>query len=233
MIRARVLAVLEGEDPVYGRSVAFGLNALIILSAIAIALETVPWIHEHYSGPLLVFEIFAIAVFASEYVLRVWVMRPWYGYVFSVGGLIDLISFLPSLLLLGSDWRAVRILRLLRLFRLFKLLRYTRAIDRMSDAVDRIKTELAIFSMLTVAVLYLAAVGIYHFEHEAQPEAFGSIPESLWWAVATLTTVGYGDVYPVTAGGRAFTGFILFIGLGIVAVPTGLIASALTRSEQD
>jgi voltage-gated potassium channel len=233
MTRDRVLAILEGEDPAWGRSVAFGLNALIVLSAIAIALETVPWFYERFAGAFLAFEILAITVFASEYVLRVWVMRPWYKYVFSVGGLIDLISFLPSLLLLGSDWRAVRILRLLRLFRLFKLLRYTRAIDRMGEAVERVKTELAIFSMLTVGVLYLAAVGIYHFEHDAQPEAFGSIPESMWWAVATLTTVGYGDVYPVTPGGRAFTGFILFIGLGIVAVPTGLIASALTREEKD
>ena len=92
------------------------------------------------------------------------------------------------------------------------------------------KDEGLIFLFSTTLVLYLAAAGIYHFEHEAQPDTFGPIPESLWWAVATLTTVGYGDAYPVTAGGRVFTAVILLCGMGIVAVPAGLVATALTRA---
>ena len=95
------------------------------------------------------------------------------------------------------------------------------------------KEEFVLFGFVTLILLYLTAVGIYYFENNAQPEAFKSIFHSLWWAVATLTTVGYGDVYPVTVGGRVFTFFILMIGLGIVAVPAGLLATALTQVRAD
>ena len=103
---------------------------------------------------------------------------------------------------------------------------------RFGKAVSYAKEEAFIFLLATIILLFLAAVGIYYFEHEAQPEQFGSIPHSLWWAVTTLTTVGYGDVYPVTVGGRFFTFFILMCGLGIVAVPAGLVAAALSKVRQ-
>ena len=106
-------------------------------------------------------------------------------------------------------------------------MRLTIAPDRLKAALGEVREELAVFGLLALIVIYLAGVGIYHFEHAVQPEAFGSIPDSLWWAVVSLTTVGYGDVYPVTVGGRMFTAVVLFLGLGIVVVPTGLIASAL------
>ena len=89
-----------------------------------------------------------------------------------------------------------------------------------------------VFSFLVFIFIYFSAVGIYHFEHEAQPEQFGSIPASLWWAIVSLTTVGYGDAYPITAAGKFFAGIVLIIGIGIVALPTGLIASALTGIKQ-
>jgi voltage-gated potassium channel len=95
------------------------------------------------------------------------------------------------------------------------------------------KEELAIFTFASVLMIYLAAVGIYHFEHAAQPEVFKSIFDCLWWAVATLTTVGYGDVFPITLGGRLFTFFVLMIGLGLVAVPTGIVASSLAIVRKD
>jgi len=93
-----------------------------------------------------------------------------------------------------------------------------------------VKSELTLFAIAALFLLYLSSVGIYYFEHEAQPETFGSIFHCLWWSVATLTTVGYGDVYPVTVGGKIFTSFIVLIGIGIVAVPTGILASALTKT---
>lgn len=105
------------------------------------------------------------------------------------------------------------------------------ALDHYRNAYNKVKSELLIFFTLTLIMIYLSAAGIYFFENPAQPENFSSIFTSLWWAVATLTTVGYGDIYPVTAGGRIFTFFILMIGLGIVAVPSGLIASGLSKSE--
>ena len=104
---------------------------------------------------------------------------------------------------------------------------------RFGKAIAVAREEAILFMLATTILLYLAAVGIYYFEHEVQPEAFSSIPHSLWWAVATLTTVGYGDVYPVTAAGKIFTFVILMLGLGIVAVPAGLVASALSQVRKD
>ena len=114
-----------------------------------------------------------------------------------------------------------------RLLRILKLARYTKAIDRLRLAVLIAREELLVFLGIAGVVIYLSAVGIYYFENAAQPEVFASVFHSLWWAVVTLTTVGYGDVYPITLGGRVFTVVVVMAGLGMVGVPTGLIASAL------
>jgi voltage-gated potassium channel len=122
---------------------------------------------------------------------------------------------------------------LLRLLRILKFARYNSAVLRFERALVIAREELALFTAVSLMLLYLSAVGIYFFENDAQPEQFGSVFHSLWWAVATLTTVGYGDVYPVTVGGRVFTFFVLIIGLGIVAVPTGVVASALAQARRE
>jgi voltage-gated potassium channel len=114
-----------------------------------------------------------------------------------------------------------------------KIIRYSNAIKNFIKAFISIKEELILFLILSSFLLFLSAIGIYYFENPAQPEVFASIFHSLWWAVATLTTVGYGDIYPITIGGKIFTSGMLFIGLGIIAVPTGLIASALTKSKNN
>ena len=153
------------------------------------------------------------------------------GYIFSFYGMVDLIAILPFYITSGVDLRAVRILRFFRVIRVFKFLRYTKAIQRFKDAFNEIRDELTIYLMATAMLIYLSSVGIYYFEDEVQPDKFGSIFHCLWWAMVTLTTVGYGDVYPITVGGRIFTVFVMIIGIGIVAVPTGLFASALTRTR--
>jgi voltage-gated potassium channel len=127
------------------------------------------------------------------------------------------------------DFQAVRAFRLFRLLRLFKLVRYTDAVDRFRRAFAIARDDLVLFGVSALIVLYLSAIGLYHFEHDAQPDKYTSIFDSLWWAVATLTTVGYGDIYPITPGGRLFTFVVLVLGLGVVAVPSGLMASALSR----
>lgn len=136
-------------------------------------------------------------------------------------------------LALGVDLRSVRALRLLRLFHLLKLARYGSAARRLQRATLLVREELVLFTGAASVLIFLAAVGIYYFERDAQPAAFASVFHSLWWAVITLTTVGYGDVYPVTVGGRVFTFLVLMVGLGIVAVPTGLIASALSKARDE
>ncbi|MFN3413092.1 MAG: ion transporter, partial [Thermoanaerobaculum sp.] len=167
-----------------------------------------------------------------EYLLRVLVAEKKTRYVFSFFGLVDLIAIAPFYLSTGLDLRALRAVRFLRVFRLLKLARYGQAMDRMRRAFLLVREELVLFLVAALIFLYISAVGIYFFEHEAQPERFASVFDGLWWAAVTLSTVGYGDVYPVTLGGRFFTVCILLVGLGIVAVPTGLFASALSRVRQ-
>jgi voltage-gated potassium channel len=127
---------------------------------------------------------------------------------------------------------SIRVLRLVRIFRIFKLVRYNKAIKNYRLAMKLIKYELIMFFILMVFALYVASVGIYYFEHAVQPDKFASIFDCLWWSIVTLTTVGYGDIYPVTAGGKIFTFFILLTGIGVIAIPSGLFASALTKTIQ-
>ena len=147
--------------------------------------------------------------------------------------MLDLVSILPFYLVAGVDLRAVRTFRLLRLLRILKLARYSDAIRRLRRAVGIVREELILFLNVALILIFLSAVGIYYFEHDRQPEHFASVFHSLWWAIVTLTTVGYGDTFPITTGGRVFTFFVLFLGLGIVAVPTGLFASALAKAREE
>ncbi|MHC5135804.1 MAG: ion transporter, partial [Planctomycetota bacterium] len=173
------------------------------------------------------------SIFSIEYFLRVLVADKKIRFIFSFFGIIDLLAILPFYLRLGIDLRSIRSIRMLRIFRMLKLARYSRAIHRLHRALNIIKQELVLFFATTCILLYLSAAGIYLFENTAQPEAFKSVFHSLWWATITLTTVGYGDIYPVTVGGKIFTFFVLMIGLGIVAVPTGLMASALSKAREE
>ena len=127
-------------------------------------------------------------------------------------------AILPFFLTTGIDIKSIRAFRLLRLLRFVKLLKYNKAIRRLRDALIDAKDELILSGIVAGILLYLASIGIYYFEEEAQPDSFGSVFHSMWWAVCSLTTVGYGDVKPITVGGKIFTGIVLIIGVGIVAV---------------
>ncbi|MGJ8655360.1 MAG: ion transporter [Akkermansiaceae bacterium] len=209
------------------------IQALIVLSLIAFAIETTPDLSPATIKYLYWFEFFTVTVFTIEYLLRIYITKPSTKYIFSFMGIVDLVSILPFYLATSLDLRTVRALRLLRLFRMFKLVRYSSAMKRYQRAFAIAREELIVFGAAALIILYLASVGIYFFENQEQPENFGSVFDSMWWAVATLTTVGYGDVYPITAGGRIFTFFVLITGLGVVAVPTGLVASALTVAREE
>ncbi len=222
----------ENGRPYFGRWET-AIQVLIVLNLVTFALETLPDLSHQATRLLNGFELFSVTIFLAEYALRVRFSRPHQGYVFSFFGIIDLLSILPSLLALNVDLRSIRIFRLLRLFRILKLARYGPTVRRLQRAFEIARDELVVFGAVSVIFLYLAAVGIYHFEHDAQPEVFSSVFHSLWWATTTFTTVGYGDAYPVTVGGRLFTFVVLVFGLGIVAVPTGLIAAALTKAREE
>jgi voltage-gated potassium channel len=212
--------------------VAWPLAILIIYSIVCFSIETLPDLDQPTVLFLRYSEIGIVIIFTIEYLYRLCVAEAKVKFVFSFYGLIDLLAIIPFYLATAVDLRSLRLIRLLRLARLLKLARYNSAIHRFIKAINLAKEELIIFTLASLVMLYLAAVGIYHFEHEAQPEVFRSIFDSLWWAVATLTTVGYGDIYPITIAGRIFTFFILMIGLGLVAVPAGIVASALSNVRQ-
>ena len=212
-----------------GKYFSYFIISLIIVSLVTFSIETIKELDEKYYLYLKYIEIGTIIIFTFEYFLRVSLERNKLQFIFSFYGLIDIIAILPFYLSIGLDLRSLRIFRLFRLFRIFKLFKYTKAIDKIKKAISAIKEELIIFIVASLFVLYIAAVGIYFFENKAQPDVFSSVFDCLWWAVATLTTVGYGDMFPVTMGGRFFTTIIVFIGLGIIAVPTGLFASSLTN----
>lgn len=228
--RSRVARALTGRDPRFGRAFVVVIHSAILVSAIVITLQSMPDLPRAATALLSLAEAVILAIFTVEYAARLWSAERPLAYAASFWGIIDLVSILPALLFLYPDVQALRTLRLFRALRLLKLLRMRRALMRIEHAFRQSRDELILFSFLAAIILFLAAVGIYHFEHRAQPEAFGSIPQSLWWAVATLTTVGYGDVYPVTTGGRIFTGFTLLVGLGVVAIPAGIITSALLNA---
>jgi voltage-gated potassium channel len=207
------------------------VQILIVFSIIAFAVETLPDISPALRHALEWMERICIFVFVVEYLLRLGFAEKRMKFVFSFFGVVDLLAILPFFLSTSIDLRSARALRLLRLFRILKLARYNAAVHRFHVALLLAKEEIVLFVVLTGITLFLSAVGIYHFEHEAQPEQFKSVFHSMWWAITTLTTVGYGDVVPVTTGGRIFTFVVLLLGLGVVSVPTGLVSAALLRAR--
>ncbi len=216
----------------YGPAHAFVflIHLLIAVSIVTFSIETTPGLSPQIRAVLEFTEIFCIAVFSLEYAMRIYVADHKLRFIFSFWGIIDLLAILPFYLSLGVDLRSVRALRFFRLFRLFKLARYHQAITHLTAALTIAKEKLLLFLLLVLILIYFSAVGIYYFEYTAQPQHFSSVFDSLWWAVITLTTVGYGDIYPLTVGGRIFTFFILIIGIGIIAIPTGIISAALTEA---
>lgn len=231
--KTQVRAALEGEHPRLGRSVVFVIFGLIIFSVISVGVETLPQLPQSARSALLMVEVGIVAVFTAEYLLRILTAPRKLRYIFSFWGFVDLIAILPFYLGLALDTRSLRAFRILRMFRLLKLVRYSGAADRIAAAFRMVREELVVFSITSFLTLYFCAIGIYYFENEVQPEKFSSVFDSMWWAAVTLTTVGYGDVYPITVGGRIFTVLVLFVALGVIAIPTGLVSSALARVRNE
>ncbi|MCU7844679.1 MAG: ion transporter [Candidatus Thiodiazotropha sp. (ex Monitilora ramsayi)] len=220
------------------------LVGLITLNVLAVILDSVEGIYRAYKPWFDTFEVFSVAVFTIEYVLRLWACTSLPAYRHPVSGrfrfaltplaLVDLFAILPSLLTWGGiDLRALRVVRLARIARIAKLGHYSKALQLMASVVRRKRHELAISLILMFVMLILASSLMYVVENEHQPEAFSSIPATMWWAVATLTTVGYGDVTPVTGIGKLLGAFIAIFGIGLFALPAGIIAAGFIEEKED
>jgi len=238
-VRVRIYRFLHLLGPELERKIhSWFMILLVLVSAVALVLSSEPSIVADYFTLFMFLEAFASSFFLLEYLLRVWsspeqnpnrsTLSGRLCYIFSIMGLIDLASFLPFFLLLaGYDQTSVLIL--LQLIRLFKLTRYSPAFSLLADMFKDEAESLMVAITLMFIIFVFASVGIYTFEHEVQPEAFGSIPHAMWWAIVTLTTVGYGDVTPVTVYGKIFATLITIVGVGLVSLPAGIIASGFTE----
>lgn len=239
-----ILEIASGGDKV-SHYVDIGLVILILLSVIAIVLESVQAINETYHEYFYWFELVSVSIFSLEYVLRIWscvenpnIAKKQFSnlkfrshYALSFSAVIDLLAILPFYFMMFGLFgnTDMRFLRSFRLLRIFKLTRYSAAFDVLNIVFrENIRAFGAAFFVLLVVML-LAASGMYYFEHDAQPTEFSSILASMWWSFTTLTTVGYGDVTPITAGGKAFGALITVVGVGMVALPTGILASAFSE----
>ena len=224
--------IIEDNTTIHGRVFDLAVQLLIAVSIVGFSIETLPGLSPPAKQLLQGIEAVTVGIFTVEYILRIAVADRKLGFIMSFYGIVDLLAILPFYVSTGLDLRSIRALRFLRLFQVFKLARYSNAIQRFHRAFTLVKEEIFLFLMVTAMLLYLTAAGIHYFEHPLQPEAFSSVFHGLWWAAVTLTTVGYGDVYPITTGGKIFAFFVLIIGLGIVAVPSGLMASALSEARK-
>ena len=219
---------------------------LIILNVFALILESYKEFRDGFGWFLHAFEVFSVLVFTVEYLIRIWVadMDPQYkgnssirkrlAFMFSTLGIIDLVSILPFYLpiFVKIDFRIVRILRLFRLLRIFKLTRFSRSLRAIQAVLQETKSELSITIFIAFILLVFSSTMMYYLEGDVQPDKFASIGHAFWWSIATLTTVGYGDVYPVTALGKLLSAVIALIGIGFVALPTGIISSAFVEKLQ-
>jgi voltage-gated potassium channel len=231
-MKDKLRLLVEDNTSKYGKGFDYFIQILIILSLLAFSLETLPNNSKWLMNFLNAFETVCVILFSIEYLLRIYVAKNPLKYIFSFYGFIDLLAILPFYLRGTLDLRALRAFRIFRVFRALKLIRYNKALHRFHLAARIVKEEVVLFLVITTIFLFLSSAGIFYFENEAQPAVFSSIFHSAWWAVVTLTTVGYGDVYPITVGGKIFTFFILLIGVGIVTIPAGLVATALSKARE-
>lgn len=222
-LRSKLDEIVEG--PVFSGIIQF----LILASAVAFALESEYVDRYKYYFDIIDWSFFIL--FGVEYFLRIYTAKNRIGFIFSFFGIVDLLAILPIIIAQIPAFRVLRVLRFLRVFRIFKATRFILAMDRMIEALAEVRREILALIILSSMLVYLAACGIYFFEKDAQPEDFGSIPDAMWWAIVTLTTIGYGDVYPITPGGKVFTAVIALIGIGLIAIPSGLLASVLTEAR--
>lgn len=242
-LRRRTYEILEvaEQGDWASRLCDYGLILLILMNVVAVILETLDPLREAYGRAFDTFEVVSVAIFTLEYGLRVWssvereaaqsAEAAWKSrlrYLVSPMAIIDLVAILPFYLsvLFPVDLRFLRVLRLLRVF---KLTRYSSAMTMLLNVFREEASSFCAAFFILIIILILASSGIYLVEEAVQPRAFDSIPHAMWWAMATLTTVGYGDITPISPLGKLFGACITIVGIGMVALPAGILASGFAE----
>ncbi|MBT7081035.1 MAG: ion transporter, partial [Chloroflexi bacterium] len=231
---------------ILNNNLAFTLSlvVLIALNVTAVIMETVGDLSDQNASIFRTFEIVSVAVFTAEYLLRIWTCtndpvykRPLIGrlrFAITFLALVDIFAILPFYLpmLIPIDLRFLRALRLFRIFRLLKIGRYSESLRLMGNVLKSKREEITIAIFVAFILLILSSSVMYYVEHDAQPNAFPSIPSSMWWGVTTLTTVGYGDISPITALGKFIGAIVAVLGIGLFALPAGILAAGFSEELQ-
>ena len=244
-LRSRVYGLLHPvrSGSHTGQIIELALMVLIALNIVALVLESVPDLNASYNELFVIIEIVSVLIFTVEYLLRVWssAENPKYAepvsgrlrYMASATAVIDLLAILPFYLaFLPIDLRFIRIIRLFRLFRLLKIARYLKALNLIQVVLREKKEQIYVTIIFIAFLLIIVSTLMFYVENDAQPEVFTSIPASMWWGIETLTTVGYGDMLPMTPFGRLLGGMISVLGIGLFALPAGILSSGLTEHMQ-
>lgn len=245
-VKKRIFEIIQAAENGDIASKIFDLFiiGLIIVNVLIVILDTFA-LPARLKSIFSVIETVSVIIFTGEYILRLWtadLLFPSLGpvksrlrYMVSFMALIDLFAILPFYIpfLIPVDLRVLRTLRVIRLFRLFKVNRYTNALSKIGDVFKRKASQLFSSMLIVFLLMIIASVIMYNVENPAQPEVFSNAFSGLWWAIATLTTVGYGDIYPITAAGKILSAIIALLGIGLVAVPTGIVSSGFMEQIDD
>jgi voltage-gated potassium channel len=231
----KIKTVIHGTDTFLGKFFDISLLILILISILVIMLESVKPIYDLYSEFFIIIEFIITGLFTIEYILRIISLNRPLSYVFSFYGLIDLLSILPTYLSLiftgAKPLTVIRALRFLRIFRILEMTPFLTGANVIIQAIydSRYKIIVFVISMLTIVII----LGAIMFSIETPEAGFTSIPRSIYWAIITITTVGYGDIAPMTALGQAIAAFIMLVGYSIIAVPTGIVSAEIVAHQKD
>lgn len=245
-IKKRTYEILEiaKEGDYVSKIFDIFILSLIFLNIVFIILESVESLYKKYEFFFWLFDVFTVSIFTVEYVLRLWscttderYKEPLKGrirFALTPMAVIDLLAILPFFLtFLNLDLRILRAIRLFRLLRVLKMGRYFTALRILGNVFIQKKEELIVSIFFVIILLIIASTLMYYIENEAQPDVFSSIPATMWWSIATLTTVGYGDMYPITPLGRLLGGIIAILGIGLFSLPAGIVASGFVEEYQN
>lgn len=233
-LKKRLYTIIFESDTKEGKTFDVLLLATILGSILLVMLDSMASIHRKYFYLLRTLEWIITVIFTIEYIARIWVVERPRKYIFSIYGLIDILAILPAYLGLfmgvGQSLLVIRILRFLRIFRIFKLSRYTRAGRLLVGSLWSNKEKILVFIVFVFTMATI--IGTLMYLIEGEESGFNDIPTSIYWAIVTLTTVGYGDLSPVTGFGQFLASFVMILGYSILAVPTGLITATLIRKKE-
>ncbi len=233
-LKEKLYVIVFEADTRAGKYFDVALLIIILLSVLLVLLESVPSFRQEYQEEFLISEWIITGIFTIEYILRIWIVQKPWKYIFSFFGIIDFLAVIPTfigLLLVGyQSILVIRVLRLLRVFRILKLTRYSLAGKMLSRAIwsSRAKISVFLFSVL----LLVTIVGTLMYLIEGEPSGFTSIPQSIYWAIVTLTTVGYGDISPATPLGQFLASMVMIMGYAIIAVPTGIVTAEMIKPSE-